>query len=92
MSNFYQENLATMSAIDCEPVDMVADILVELILAYSRAMDHSKIDRTLRLLQIVTRKHCQWEDTLSTVRQQLGSHFPAVPIGEWASKLQDGDG
>ena len=71
------------------PVDMVADRLVELRLASSKALDHFKIDKIIRMSHVVTAKDCQREQLIPTVRQHLSGHSPVVPYEEWVGKSQN---
>ena len=74
------DNLATMNTIDWVPVDLMADVLVELAV---------KLDgKTMRMFHAVNPKTCEWEDVLPAVRDHLGRDLPVVSFESWVQRLR----
>ena len=76
-----------MDTIDWIPVDLAADILVELTLASNRQVDPSLADKTMDMFHVVNPKTCQWKDLIPTVQLQLGGQLSVVPMDEWVDRL-----
>lgn len=83
------QDLATMNTTNWVPVDIMAEILVELALIDEGPRDHSQGVGTMKMFHVVNPQVCQWEDLLPTVREHLGNEFPLVPFEEWVQRLRN---
>lgn len=86
-------DLATMNTIDWVPVDIMAEILVEIALTPVSATAGVPQDgKLMRMFHAVNPRSCEWQDLLPTVRESLGRDFPVMPFEAWVQKLQDSIG
>ncbi|KAL8980929.1 MAG: hypothetical protein Q9205_004133 [Flavoplaca limonia] len=83
-------DLATMNTIDWVPVDIMAEVLVELALTPVSATARMPQDgQMMRMFHAVNPRSCEWQDLLPAVQESLGQDLPVIPFEGWVQKLQD---
>ena len=78
-----------MDRIDWIPVDILADIIVELAgIDDIKAHARTKAPQTIQVYHAVNPEDVRWEDLLPTVIKHLGSSTKVVTWGEWVDALR----
>ena len=83
-------DLARMNTIDWVPVDIMAEVLVELALTPGSATAGMPRDgEMMRMFHAVNPRSCEWQDLLPAVRESLGQDILVIPFEGWVQELQD---